>query len=450
MSLSLSLFKRVGFCVAVLVTFFVLGCKGPAAATPQGTPDTPSATEPGSKPGGSQGWESSGGDGVACFDSQATAQEAQALLDSGKGLTQELREKVQTLVTLEYWENHEKVKFANEFLVAEGMNDESAILNVVTTTLKRYSPLFYSKFVSVQTRMEPTQWGDDKALPDVRDSKPVTPIETADAKCRLIQLAVRYTRSTPGKIPEVRVDFDGWLYAHKLDALNRVILQSHEIFYLIAKEGGHPDSQAVRPLVVTLLNMDFQIALMRFGNSKAIDLVQNAIGSVYGDYYRFFVNDASNLPAVAVPPGPHQYSRYKSFGSAIAPLRARKGKCLTEKKFDDAKPEERQALLQTCADFAMSPNYINDAFNDEESFVFVARYFIDRLPNVIDNSESFLVWEKEHPEATSPYIWQQLARACEVIPGFKRQYLGKLFDKAEGYCKSLPLPAVDRSIMERF
>ena len=347
------------------------------------------------------GWESSGGGGVACFETPEQAKE----YDRG-GITDELRKKVRSLEMLESFELKDIATFA-----AKGRTVKE-ILASVDSFLETYAPIFRERLRLVEDRIDYAVWEDNRHLPRVNDAKIMRAI--TDPRCRSIQLAVRYSRSTPGKLPQLRVEVDRWLFENKLDVINQAILILHERLYVMGKEMKHLSSNPLRALVGWLLCDEIHQLRRIYTHDSLMALnVQGRLGTLFGDYYFLFVADPADKPR-RIPSTRGQYSRFVSFGSLLKILRERKGKCLDANHYDAQTPKRKEELQFECSTVALNPSEMAKLITDEESFLFMARWYLDYI-GAIQTSEHLVVWQRNSPEAMTRLQKSELNKACEAL-----------------------------------
>jgi hypothetical protein len=373
------------------------------------------------------GWESSGGDGVACFADEAGALQADR---AGDRWPKALREKIVSVSALEHWEHRTK-----SFARWQGLSRDE-ILARMKARFEKYSPIFHSRLKLVESHIHVQQWKDQANLPDITDSTPSEAVAKADPKCRLVQLAVRHTRSIPGKLPEAWVEVDQFLFEKKMSALSQAVLVLHEQMYLLGREIGHKNSDFLRGVVADLFSDELAAALESMPKpSLSAHLLQLHLGSAYGDYYNFFLEDPATFLPVT-PPGYHPYSRYRSFGTLLKRLRDRKGSCLDENDYDNQSEERKRELQETCSFYSVNPDLIKGLLTEEEAFLFLSRWLLDAV-GAIDCSENFVVWDQASPTAETPYQKAELERACRHLAASDYVYFRPIVRQALGYCRAV-------------
>lgn len=196
---------------------------------------------------------SGGGGGVACFPSADLAAKAESSLAQGKPLSDALLKQAKIRV-LELWEMEAKQIPIRAFA---GEKDWRKILERVKSDLRMASPLFVRKMEMAADWMQFPAWEKNPALSRLEDANPIAPLP---AKCRRIQLALRYSGGNhqkgegpvAGKL-RLKVVFDERLFA-ALSPVDQAALVLHETFYAMAQAVGHSDSDQVRNFVRVLFN----------------------------------------------------------------------------------------------------------------------------------------------------------------------------------------------------
>ncbi len=372
-----------------------------------------------------QGWESSGGDGVACFVDRRDAEATDKLVGVWP---EDLRRKVESVTALEFFE-HPELKYQDW----KGKRREE-ILATMNDRFLKYSPIFHNRISLAAAKIRLVDWKPNSNLPDITDSKPKPEIMAKHPNCRIVQMAVRHSLSIPKKLPEVWVEVDQYLFENKMDALNQAILVLHEQMYLLGREIGHKSSDYLRQVVADLFSDEFAALLagQKFPSLGA-RLLQTVIGTAYGDYYNFFLEDPATFLAVT-PPGRHPYSRYRSFGTLLSLLRTRKGDCLERNDYDHQNEARRIELQEQCSFFAVNPALLPTLIDEEESFLFLARWLLDAV-GAIDTSEIFVVWDPKDPTKESAYQRTERERACLHLKNSDYVYFRPIVKKALEYCR---------------
>jgi hypothetical protein len=204
-------------------------------------------------------WTGSGGDGVACFKDANTA--SQALDQSGK-IRPEFRGKIERLFALDTWE------YQNEFHFLAPIKNEDPVRYVLRAIDKHLSPDMpyfaekLKKTIEILNMNEwKSHWQDQGGLPLILDQGSIA--RSVPDSCRLVQLAIRYAHSTPGKIPEVFIDVDsdfiermknGPSWSDSILFTGTLLL--HEAIWMSGVELNMPDSAASRKLTAAILSED--------------------------------------------------------------------------------------------------------------------------------------------------------------------------------------------------
>lgn len=380
------------------------------------------------------GWGSGGGSGVACFKRVEDAKQADVYLNQKKNIPRALKDRIESLVTLEYWENYPP---STPFVQSDS---REKILSLIRERLQKYSPLFYFRYELVKDRIDFAQWKENAELPVIEDRTTLQPVEKTHPHCRIVQLVVRWARSTAGKVPEVRVEFDSTLFG-KLDAFNQAMLQVHEEFYLLGKETPeiHVSSDTLRTHVAILLSERFWKLVGDMPTpASASRKVQLLLNMIFGDYFLFFMDDESEKPS-AIPSGYNQYSRFESFKSVLVRVRARKQECMQRRTdLDLLPPIEKNEVLNACSFEALDPLRLSDSLTDEEAFVYMSRWILDYFEH-IDNSENLMVWNRKNPGEVTSAQRKELRHACQQLREDRYPRFYEANEKAVRYCVSLGL-----------
>lgn len=350
------------------------------------------------------GREGSGGGGIACYDSN------QRLLS------------VQTLEFFEYYPPLTPV--------LEGTSADE-ILADLQKFFEKYSPIFASRLKMVSKHINLKTWEKFKALPKIEDA---TPIKAIPKNCKFVQLAVRYTTSKPGVLPEAEVQFNQDLFK-RLSPFNQALLIFHEQLYLIGKETGHKRSDTLRKTIAFLASKELRDRAQEMPFNQAAYYVQGLLVDIFGDYYRFFIEDPTDRPKY-IPQGYNQWSRYVSFGKFLMGARDRKNQCLAYKNYDKL-PQDQQAKVQDeCSFLSLHPDYLPQVTTDEEAFLFMSRWVLGRA-GAIQNSEMFVVWDWERPETLTDEQASELGRACDFLRKSDYVHFRKMVAKSIDYCNAI-------------
>lgn len=375
------------------------------------------------------GWEGSGGDGVACWNSQEEAQRAEAEIGVYGILSEKSKAAIASLVTLEYWEFKDKVYFP------EMATSREQVLQKVQSFLEEYAPIFASQLKIVSDRISIDTWQKMDGVRQISDSTPARSIKKENGLCRLVQLAGRFSKSRGiGKFPEVFVELDQVLFV-KLNPLNQAMLILHERLYLLGRMINHYNSDDVRKVVARLTSSDLEMKLLM--GMKPVELsvlVQGFLVNFFGDYIQFF---SEEIPQISID-RPNQYTRFRSFLAVNNRHRALLDACFSEQKVDAAPKDEKERLEEDCRFKVFSGRSLLDSFSSEEAFVFLARYHLQYSLYAL-NSEHLMVFDAENPLAVSAEQKARLREACSILES-TRPELSELnipVPKALDYCRSL-------------
>ncbi|MBX9768316.1 MAG: hypothetical protein K2X47_13665 [Bdellovibrionales bacterium] len=418
------------FLILFLAISFGAGCTpGKAPTGGQGVSSPTTGGFRGSRPPdqtavSTGGWESSGGGGVACFDSENDARFAQHDLKNMGFLSVRTRSKIKSVVTLDNWDfvtdrqhGREPVRFINDYLTAKSfplhrdlLRDLSpkTILKKITKNIEPEIPLFAGRLKLVQENFPISKWIPSDRIPMVDDSTPQNPIPK---NCVRVQIANRFTKSIPERLPETQIFYDQQLFQF-LTVLDKALLVNHEHLYLIGKEGGHQNSDQIRKINAFLFSDDvFQRDPYSQLSTRALRLRQ-IIGYPFGDYMRFFLNEPE-YRGHAVP-GMSQ-SRYLSLISLMKKMRKAMEICMSAPKADQGLCQK-----QTVENLALQAT-----LNPEEAFLFIARFHLDQ--RAWDFNSELLTVPGHEPLAT---LQCQEMSERPVVPALETQ------EKAKLYCRN--------------
>jgi hypothetical protein len=376
------------------------------------------------------GWVSSGGGGVACFGNEEDAAAAEKLAAEGRDLG-ELKSRIRRLVTLDYWD------FNGELTFEPAGKSAEALLEEVGALFELHTPIFHERYQLLKNNVRYETWEAKSALPLITDRTPRKPL--TDPKCRLVQLAVRHSRSTPGSFPELRLEVDEEL-SEKLDPLNLAMLILHERLYVLGKLTPiqHPTSDDIRFVVTYLFSKEIRTAIAKETKPSWAALpVQRVLNRMFGDYYEFFLNDPYNQLA-SPPPGITPYSRSQSFGTLVTKMRNRKARCMEEGHYLEKSPEERRDLGEACLAEAVEDLDLQSTFTEEEAFLFLS-YWTFGAQGTVNNPENLAVWNREKPAEVSLRQEGDLMRACLQVVQANRIFVPNVYAKALTYCERLGL-----------
>ena len=202
-------------------------------------------------------WTGSGGDGIACFDSDANAQRA---LDEKGRLVEAMRAHILQVSLLDLQEWSKTYQYSKP-------NPDEQPVDFVKRKLKDHlcadMPYLLQKLEDnldlVGSQDWQKSWSDQGPLALVPDAGPEN--ITLPPHCRVVQLAIRYAHSQPGSKPQVFVDVDQRLIAMIAQASNPVLatlhvggLLLHEAIWLAGVELEMPDAAPARRLTAALLS----------------------------------------------------------------------------------------------------------------------------------------------------------------------------------------------------
>lgn len=382
--------------ILVLLGLTVGACSGKKGAPlpDSGAPATKGPITSAQASGSSEGgWESSGGGGVACFKSVEDAKAAKQALASTGVLSKQIRAKIQSVVTLDTWDNIE----AEDHFLKQGMmilpsnkyysgeplvfspdllkiKDDKKIVDTILNSLSLSAPLFAERLLTLKERFPVETWKPSIEVPLVKDS---TPRKAITETCVLIQLANRYTISKKNEVPETKIVFDQEIFEKFLSPIDRAVLFMHEFLYLLAKEGGHQNSDFIRRLNILFFALDYKDKATPSQINLEANLMRRCLDLPFGDYMRFFLEDDELRPTVSAPGS--QESRYFSLISMMKKLRAGMKTCLDEKGYDTSAEKGKWTIVRECqAANIEGKSAAKESFTDEEAFLFLARFVFDQ------------------------------------------------------------------------
>jgi hypothetical protein len=423
------------------------GSSLPDSGAPATKGPSTSAQASGSSEGG---WESSGGGGVACFKSVEDAQAAKQALASTGVLSKQLRTKIQSVVTLDTWDNIE----ADDHFAKQGMmvlpsikyssgeplvfspdllkiKDDKKIVETILNSLSLSAPLFAERLLTLKERFPVETWKPSIEVPLVKDS---TPRKVIAETCVLIQLANRYTISKKNEVPETKIVFDQEIFEKFLSPIDRAVLIMHEFLYLLAKEGGHGNSDFIRRLNILFFALDYQEKATPYQINLDANLMRRQLDLPFGDYMRFFLEDDELRPTESAPGS--QESRYFSLISLMKKLRAGMKMCLDEKGYDKAADKEKWKMVRDCqAANIERKSAAKASFTEEEAFLFLARFVFDRVANKY-NSELLSSRKLKIPSTEPDALQTQMQFYCNQM--IDKPAIGFLDvqEKAKMYCQN--------------
>jgi len=380
------------------------------------------------------GWGSSGGGGgVACFQRAEDAAAAEKFITDGVALTSELKSKITSVVTLDFWEWQVKWKKNDNFELMDTSKDDD-FNNIVLRAKENMSfiaPLFIYRLNQIGSSVKPSNWIQKDVISRIYDSKPK---EALPENCRLVQLVARYTKQgkykkaealNNGKKPTVKIEVDQDLFS-RLDPLNKAILVLHEEMYLLGQIIGYSSSDNVRPIVMKFFSKILEAKVI---NTPLDDGMRVQLVSLFGDYVMFFGKDE---PISGVSGS--QESRFRSFYKMMKRIRSNITSCYTKQGVtSDSKSEEALQIIKTCKDQAMYPSNNESWFDDEMSFIFISYYFIS-ISLKLSNGELILAPLKS--EAFRKASESNALNSCQWIEENQIRFQ-TLQQKATRYCEAI-------------
>ena len=361
-------------------------------------------------------WESSGGDGVACWKTLSEAAKARRELTEQKHLSLESKKAISSLETLDYWEYKEKTGLIS----LEKYNiPRSEVLRQVDEFLFESVPLFARRLRLAADKIKLKDWADEPHLVDVKDSVPIRKI---GRRCLLIQLVERRSKENPGRLPKVSVSVDRWLFENKLSPMNQAVLEVHERIYIIGRALGYQNSNRIRNLVMKIVTAVFKFEARK---SRPIGLaaqISRVIHFDFGEYIRIFAKEA---PPVDIADSPYSpYSRFVSFASVLEASKKQVGRCLKQSE----KPS-----YKWCKDQVIAFQFAANDLSEEQSFMFYAWYVLYLRAHQI-NAERLMDWLFARPLANDSKDKELLAKACFLSNDFMAKS-PLLEQKVKSYCR---------------
>ena len=382
-----------------------------------------------------KGWGSSGGGGgVVCFLSQNEAIEADAYINAGQALPKVLLNKIESVVTLDYWDWQ---KTDGGTLLDFKSKDYKGIVTEVESHVSFSAPLFIYRLKQAGDIIRFNSWQNVQDIPRVMDA---TPKGELPANCRLVQLVRRLSNNNNllgqgpvSKIPEVQVEFNSELF-DLLNPLNQAILVMHERVYFLAQSNGIDSSDLIRPFVM----MFFQQELMAGKIDKDRPYIspnnrrdiRYSLVNLFGDYIIYFGDDIKVTGAIGT-----QESRFNSFYQLNRNLRGLVAKCSAPKSIMIVRTKEETIKIDmACKDEVMHAS-INAQYDIETAFVFLTYYVYDIALQQI-NSEPILVPLKE------PVFLQladkTLTSLCNQIRDDQHRFrMENMAHQAKAYCDQI-------------
>ncbi len=341
------------------------------------------------------GWESSGGDGVACFDSAENANQAKQELKITGFMSHLTRQKIKSVVTLETWDFLQKQTYENSNIIylseyiksknfnlnpqLEKLQNQDQIFRTVLNNLKPYVPLFVLRLEMVEGIAPLKMWTNSTQIPQIDDSTPIRSL-VENSSCVLIQLADRRTHSKDGKLPKTEIIYDQELFEKHLSKIDQALLIMHEYLYLIGKEGNHKNSDEIRKINAFMFSdnaFNFDKKLQYVSN-RALALRQ-IIGFPFGDYMRFFKKeDIINKEKLSL-----QDSRYNAIITFMEKARQSLSACLEKEKYDLNNITEQKKIIRLCQnDIIEKHSLLWDSLTNEESYLFMTRFYFDQTSEI--------------------------------------------------------------------
>lgn len=341
------------------------------------------------------GWESSGGDGVACFKNIDAAKIARSELKMTGFLSPLTREKIQSVVTLETWDffrqqpvERSKITYLSDFLKSRDFNLEpklnqlrkqQQIFQSVLNNLNALIPLFKLRVEMVERLAPLNSWIASSQIPQIDDSTPSRSLDDAPS-CVLIQLADRRTQSTDGKLPKTEIIYDQEIFEKYLSEVDKALLIMHEYLYLIGKEGNHKNSDTIRKINVFFFSTDmFNFAEnLKYLSNRALAMRQ-IVSYPFGDYIRFFKKeDILQKENLSI-----QDSRYNSTITLMDKARKSQSECLKKENYDKKSKADQNKLISFCQRESIENNPdLWSSLTDEEAFIYLARFHFDQTSEI--------------------------------------------------------------------
>lgn len=385
------------------------------------------------------GWEGSGGDGVACWQSEEEANEAEKqLLDPKVGhLDQKTKETIVSLEVLDYWEKKKKTGLDSleqyNLLKAE-------VHKRVNQELKLSVPLFFRLYKRVHKPIGSAYWQAKANVSQVNDTTPKSlessslrdskfdEVKSKSPNCRLVQLAVRYQKKhEKGRVPDYWIEYDKYLVEEKLNGFQQAVLEIHESLYLVGADIGQKSSHRVRPAVTNILVAGFSWVSRKRAPIKFAFRLSSTIFQSFSEYHRVFAKESDLNPPHPEIGEYNQYSRLLSFNSLLDQARPHLKKCVQETKRLSIQCWERS--IHRLSMHSMS---------DEEAFMYLAwfKYFIFEQKILATH---LMDWSPKAPYAVTEKQQELLKSTCAQIDALPMQHLTWMFQKkqAQRYCKEI-------------
>jgi hypothetical protein len=398
------------------------------------------------------GWESSGGDGVACWNNPEEAQKARNDLAETGFLSAESRASINTVVTLDSWDFlfQEKkalprINFPTDFGKATAFETEdklkdsgpfTSVEDQVSHMISFYTPIFSQRLGMLKERFPVEKWVPSPNVPQIDDSHPKRFIDPK-GNCVLIQLAARKTKSQEGVIPETRVYYDKELFDKYLSSLEKSLLVFHEYLYLIGKEAGLNNSDPVRKVNAYLHSKQFfELTDLWLQKSQSlagrVRLVRSILGFSFGNYIKYFKREKTlNITAPVNSP----LFLHQKTVSMMDKVESIMQGCLIDHRFHAVEDSnEQQKIFWNCQQQTIEDSQVlrNDLY-PVEAFMLVARFYFDELMPF--SSESLLIWDESDVRFISEDQIRLLQFYCENLKKEPATKFLDIQDKARIYCQ---------------
>jgi len=188
----------------------------------------------------------------------------------GGGLTCQTSNGPAVLIN-DYWESK---KYGPLYAVRDNESALQYLDRILETQIKMIDSYFYLRLKEAIGEVLEARWTAQSSLPLVSDLGELDPAIPSD--CTPVQVAIRYSFSSPGYRPEIFIDYDPVLLA-KLDSQNLAMLLLHEAIYVWGTELHQQNSSSVRALVNRLLSATKQPQHLMLGK---LDLISNNVRAI--------------------------------------------------------------------------------------------------------------------------------------------------------------------------
>lgn len=361
-------------------------------------------------------WESSGGDGVVCFESEVDRKKYESQIQAYNQLGNIPAEVKYTVETLEGFEMQPLI--ANSELVIskdlKQLKDSEKIVSQVVDRLRMFVPVFAQKLDLALEHINIGRWhASNKEILDIDDSTPMRPI---GENCVIVQLADRQTQSKESHLPKAEVYFRQDLY-EKMDALNQALLKTHESLYLIGRETGHTNSDDIRKVNIMLFSENFYEVPPDIYFSQQAREFQGHFISYFGDYIRFFTaeefyNNPKDYSSILYS---NNYTRHHSFVEMNSAFREFISQC-----------ESSGEAFNVCADRLMlGDDLVKHVNTDEKAFLFMMNYYFDPTGSPYVFSEQLYYLDFDNPKKQDEMIQLHLGAACGRTLAFVTKQLSQ-------------------------